>query len=122
MEHAVRQTGRLPAGDHRRADRWRLFAGFEHHAVAGEQRRHDMTVRQMAGEIVWTEHGDDAVRLVAQHVATGRGRVPGALRVGAARHFDLADHPRDFCPRFPSLIDRKNIVAGKSWYVRVELM
>lgn len=54
-----------------------------------------MTVGQVAGEVVGTEHGDHAVRLVAQHgggVGQRAALLAGALVVALHGDGDLVDH------------------------------
>ncbi len=82
-----------------------LLARLEDDRIAGDQRRHDMAVGQVRGEIVGAEHRHHAVRLVAQRgLALQRAvelALPGPLGIGADRDLDLVDHRFHFGPRFP---------------------
>ncbi|CRP91867.1 hypothetical protein PAERUG_P18_London_17_VIM_2_04_10_04627 [Pseudomonas aeruginosa] len=64
VEHAGRQAGLDPGLERQLGDLRGQLAGLEHHAVTGQQRRDDMPVGQVAGEIVGTEYRHHAMRLV----------------------------------------------------------
>ena len=104
VDHSVRHPGFLPQPDRHLRDPGGQLTGFEHYGVAGQQRRYDMAVRQMAGEVVGAKHRHHAVGSVPQHrLATRhlRFRVAGALVVGLDGNADLADHGRHFRARLP---------------------
>ncbi|MCY1419084.1 hypothetical protein D9M71_346620 [compost metagenome] len=67
VQHTRRQAGSNPAVDGKLSDLGGELAGLEHHAVACQQRRHDMAIGQVPGEVVRAEHRHDAVRLVPQN-------------------------------------------------------
>ena len=104
VQHAGRQAGPLPQFDRLGGRLRRIFARLEHDGIACNQSRHDMTVRQMTGEVVGTEHAEYAMRPVPQYrVAVGdlALRLAGAAAVGLHRDVDLVGHGRDFGARFP---------------------
>jgi hypothetical protein len=72
VQHALRQAGLFPQLHGLDGGARRVFARLEHHRVPGDQGRHDVAVRQVAREVVRAEHGEHAVRAVAQHgIAVG---------------------------------------------------
>jgi hypothetical protein len=91
--------------DKPRANGRGFFRRFEQHRIAGDQRRHDMAVRQMRGEIIGAEDGKRAVRLVAHRVAQPHRAfdpaVGGAFGIGLDRDIDLVRDRFDLGPRFP---------------------
>ena len=104
LEHVLGKPRGSPRLGHRGAGRGGQFGRLEQHRVAREQRRDDVAVGQVAGEIVRPEHRHDPMRPMPQH----RGAEPGrlfaharALGLRADRDFDLGDHRRDFAERFP---------------------
>lgn len=105
VDHPVRQTGLQPQLEGLLGGQGRQLARFEYHAVTGQQRRHDMAVRQMAGEVVRPEHRQHAVRTMAQHrSAVGHRRLAkaGARLIGLQRNAHFADHRLNFGQRFPA--------------------
>ena len=78
IEHPGGQPGLLPEPDHELADGRRQLAWLEHQRIARQQGRDDMAVGQMAGEIVRTQHEEDAQRLVVQHLLAELGFGTGA--------------------------------------------
>lgn len=105
IDHPVRQAGLLPQLQGFLGGQRRQLARFEHHAVSGQQRRHDMAVRQMAGEVVRPKHRQHAVRAMTQHrSAVGHRRLAktGARLVGLQRNAHFTDHRLNFGQRFPT--------------------
>ena len=104
-DHAFGDSRLVEAVDQEGAGRRGLFRRLEHHRIAGDQRRDDVAVGQVRGEIVGPEHGEHAMRLVAHRdLVAQRGlELPlrGALRISVDRNFDLVDDRADFGPRFP---------------------
>ena len=72
-----------------------LFRRLEDDRVARDQRRDDMAVGQMRGEVVGAEHRQHAVRLVADGGARAHRALEAALRgafaIGGDRDIDLGD-------------------------------
>ena len=91
--------------DQELADRGRLLRRLEHHRVAGDQRRDDVAVGQVRGEII------RARARRARHAACGGPRsvaerrfelpLRRALGIGVDRDLDLVDDRADLGPRFP---------------------
>ncbi len=120
VQHAGRQPGCLPHLDRRARDARRKFGRLEHDRVAGDQRRHDMTVRQVAGEVVRAEHRDDAVRAVTQHrdaVGHVLALLAGALLIRLDRDADLRGHRCDFGARFPQRLARLAADRGRDRFL-----
>ncbi|MNF72800.1 hypothetical protein D3C84_547830 [compost metagenome] len=104
VQNARRQTGLDPALDRQLGDFRGQFAGFEQHAVAGQQRRNDMAVRQVTWKIVRTEHRNHAVWFVAQYgggVAQRAALLAGTFTVALHRDGNFVDHAGHFGRRFP---------------------
>ena len=104
VQHALRQAGLLPQCDglHRRARR--ILARLEHDGIPGDQGRHDVAVRQVAGEVVRAVDREHAVRTVAQHGIAVRDlglAFAGARAVRKDRNVDLVGHGRNLGARFP---------------------
>ena len=95
----------VEAVDQECAGRRRLLGRLEHDRIAGDQRRDDVAVGQVRGEIIGPEHGEHAVRLVAHRdlVAERGFELPlrRALGIGVDRDLDLVDDRADLGPRFP---------------------
>ena len=95
----------MEAFDQEGAARRGLLGRLEHHRIARDQRRDDVAVGQMRGEIIGAEHGQHAMRLVAHRdlVAERGFELPlrGALGISVDRNLDLVDDRSDFGPRFP---------------------
>ena len=95
----------VEAADQEFADRRRLLGRLEDDRIAGDQRRDDVAVGQVRREIVGPEHGEHAVRLVADRdpVAERGFELPlrRALGIGLDRDLDLVDDRADLGPRFP---------------------
>ena len=78
---------------------------LEHHRIACQQSRHQMTVGQMAGKVVGPEHRHHPVGPVAQHRLGPRGgetALPGAFSIGLDRELDLAPHGVDLPGGLPA--------------------
>ncbi|MCY1423295.1 hypothetical protein D9M71_390040 [compost metagenome] len=104
VEHADRQAGFGPALHGQLGDFRGQLAGLEDHRVASQQRRNDMPVGQVAGEVVRAEHSDHAMRLVPQHgggIGQRAALLAGALAMGLYRDGDLVDHAGHFGGGFP---------------------
>jgi len=104
VQHALRQAGLLPQLHGLHGGARRVFARLEHDRVPGDQGRHDVAVRQVAGEVVGTVDSEHAMRAMAQHgIAVGDLgiRFAGARAVGLDRDIDLVGHGRHFGARFP---------------------
>ena len=99
-QHLLRNTRLMEQSDQTFPAGRRLVRGLEDHRIAGEQRRHDVAVRQMRREIERAEHGEDAMRLVAQCQARAHfafeAALGAALGIGTDRNIDLPDHGVDF--------------------------
>ncbi len=95
----------VEAFDEQRPGRRRLFRRLEYHRVAGDQRRDDVSVGKVRGEIIRSEDGQHAVRLVLDRnlVPQVRFELPPrrALAIGVDGDFDLVDHRGDLGSRFP---------------------
>ena len=70
----------MEAADEELADCRRLLGRLEHDRIAGDQRRDDVAVRQVRREIVGAEHGEHAMRLVADGDLVAERRLELALR------------------------------------------
>ena len=57
-----------------------FFGWFENDGIARNQGRDNVTVGQMRREVIWAEHGHDAVRLVAQRLTIAHVTIEAALR------------------------------------------
>ncbi|MNI40860.1 hypothetical protein D3C73_950960 [compost metagenome] len=104
VQHARWQAGFDPALDRQLGDFRGQLAWLEQHAVTGQQRRHDVTVRQVAREVVRAKHRHHTVWLVAQHsggVAQWAALLAGAFSVALHRDRNLVDHAGDFGRGFP---------------------
>ncbi|KPW91129.1 hypothetical protein ALO75_200051 [Pseudomonas syringae pv. coryli] len=94
-----RQPGFDPALDGQFSDFRCQFAGLEQHHIARQQGRDDMAVGQMPGKVVRPEHGDHAVRLVAQYrsgVAQWPALFAGSFAIALHRDGNLVDHAGHF--------------------------
>lgn len=114
VQHAVRQPRVLPHFDRRTRDARCEFRRLEHDCVAGDQRGHDMAVRQVAGEVVRAEHRDDTMRAVTQHrdaVGHVLALLARAFLIGLDRDADLRGHRRDFGACFPQRLARLRPIA-----------
>ncbi|MNI36819.1 hypothetical protein D3C73_908850 [compost metagenome] len=121
VQHACRHACFDPALDRQFCDFGRQFARFEQDAVAGQQRRHDVTVGQVTREIVRAEHRHHAVWLVTQHgggVAQRAALLAGAFAVTLYRDRNLVDHAGDFGGRFPQRFTGF-LTDGAGQFVRV---
>ncbi|MNS93367.1 hypothetical protein D3C72_1275350 [compost metagenome] len=74
IENPIGQAGLLPQLQGFLGSLRRQFTRLEHHGVARQQRRHDVAIRQMSGEVIRAEHRQYAVRAVAQHRSAVRHR------------------------------------------------
>ena len=105
LDHVFGDLGGVEAFDEEFRRGGGFLAGFEDHRVPGDQGRNDMAVGKVGGEIIRTEHGHDAMRLVADGSRARQGAVefllPGPLRIGGNRDFHLADHRFHFGARLP---------------------
>ena len=85
----------MEAFDQEGAGRRGLLGRLEDHRIAGDQRRDDVAVGQVRGEIIGAEHRQHAMRLVADRdlVAERRLELPlrRALGIGVDRNLDLVD-------------------------------
>ena len=100
-QYAFGQAGFIPQADHELRHGRSLFTGLEHNRIAGQQRRHDVSVWQMSGKVVRTKHGHHSMGPVLQdRVSRGHVRllVAGPLMIGLDGEWNLADHGRHFCP------------------------
>ena len=104
-DDAFRNLRLVKAMDQELAGRRRLLRRLEHHRVAGDQRRDDVPVGQVRREIIGPEHGEHAVRLVADRDAVAERGLHLPLRrplgIGLDRDLDLVDDRADLGPRFP---------------------
>ncbi len=95
----------MEAADEHLADRGRLFGRLEDHGIAGDQRRDDVTVRKVRGEIVRSEHGEHAMRLVTHRDLVAERSLHPALRstfgIRLDRDLDLVDDGSDLGAGFP---------------------
>ena len=84
-DDAVRDARLVEAIDQEGAGRGGLLGRLEHHRIAREQRRDDVAVGKVRGEIIGPEHRQHAMRLVAHgDLIAHRGFEPprrGALRI-----------------------------------------
>ncbi len=62
------------------ADRRGFFGWFEHHAIASQQRRDNMAIGQMRGEIIGAKHRQHAVRFVPHRIAQAHRPLKPPLR------------------------------------------
>ncbi len=87
------------------ADSRCLFGRFEDHCIPGNQRRDDMAIGQMCGEIIGSKNREYTMRLMAHRIARAGLAIKAALRcpvgIGLYRDIDLVDHRFDFGARFP---------------------
>jgi hypothetical protein len=94
------------AFDQERPRRGRLFGGFEHHRIPGEERGHDMAIGQVRREIIRPQHRQHPVRPVAQRHAPAARLVGDALArtlgLRGDRDGDLGDHGVDLGRRLHS--------------------
>ncbi len=104
VEHALGQPRLQPDLQHGLGHHGGQLGGLEHHGIAGDQRRHDMAVGQVAREVVGAKHGHDAVGLVAHERLGARHGVlhrAGTLVMGADGDGDLALHGGHFGAGLP---------------------
>ena len=104
VDNAVRDPGLQPQLHRQFGGGGGQLARLKHHGIPGNQRRNNVSVRQVTGEIVGAENGHHAVRLVAQQRFTVRHRrfaLAGTLAVGFNRDARFANHRLHFGPGFP---------------------
>lgn len=109
IEHAGGQPRVAPDLDGGARDAGRELRRLEHDGVAGDQRGHDVPVRQVPRKVVRTEHRDDAVRTVPQHrdaVGRRRAALARALVICGDRDVDLRGHRCDLGARLPQRLAR----------------
>ena len=104
VEHAFRQARPFPERRHHRPDARGEFASFEHHRIAREQRRHDVSVRQVRRKIERPQHSQYAVGAMPQAgFAEGRGGslLPRPLFLSRDRKRRFAHNALHFAPGVP---------------------
>ena len=104
-DHAFGNARPVEAVDQEGAARRSLFRRFENDRVAGDQRRDDVTVGKMRGEVIGPEDRENAVRLMADGdtVAERRLELPlrSALCISVDGNLDLVDDGGDLGAGFP---------------------
>ena len=105
LDHRGGNSGAVEAAAQKFADRRCLFTRLEHHHVTRDQRRDDVAVGQMGGEIKRAQYGHNPVRFVPHRHGALHRIVEFSLRstfsICADRDFGLADHRFHFAARFP---------------------
>ncbi len=95
----------MKAFDQEFTDGGSLFARLEDHRIARDERRDDVAVGQVRGEVVRPKNRHHSMRLVAQPRGALERTVEllgaGALAIGLDRDFHLADHRFDLGACFP---------------------
>ena len=100
IQNAFWQACRLPTRAHNLRDLRGEFGGFEDNRVPRQQRRNNMSIRQMAREIKRPKDGHDAMRTMGEtRCLRDAGR--RALIIGFDRDRDLIRHRIGFGPGFP---------------------
>src|SRR3546814_21044893 len=97
-----------------------MFRRLEHHGVARDQRRKNVSVRQMGWKIIRPQHGKDAMRLVPDSGADSKRALQpplrGAFGIGRNRNIDLGAHAFDFGMRSDERRGGKECVSTcRSW-------
>ena len=104
VEHPLGQPRLLPHLDHGFSHHGGQLGRLEHDRIAGDERRHNVAVGQVAREVVGAEHGHDAMGLVAHERLGARHGVfhrAGALVMGTDGDGNLALHGRHFGAGLP---------------------